>query len=137
MWSSRERSLGYPRHYTSPPLIEFHVSLNSARSVLTKTGLGLTFPHPCFWPVCVFKRACSQIPFQRPAANKVFKQGHYVIPDNNIFLHCMDAIGRASVYNNIVVLQVRKEMHARWLPLYLASAHSITCSFKLLALGPT
>ena len=56
---------------------------------------------------------------ERPAANAIFKRGHYVIPDTNVFLHCMDVLEHASAFYDVIVLQVvLEEVRARSLPLY-------------------
>lgn len=45
--------------------------------------------------------------------------GHYLIPDTNIFLYCMDVIEHKSAFYDVIVLQtVLEELRNRSLPLY-------------------
>ncbi|KAH8151254.1 uncharacterized protein LAJ45_04456 [Morchella importuna] len=54
-----------------------------------------------------------------PAANNIFTKGHYIVPDTNIFLYCMDIIEHKSAFYDVVVLQtVLDELRNRSLPLY-------------------
>lgn len=54
-----------------------------------------------------------------PAANKAFPKGHYIVPDTNIFLYCMDIIEHKSAFYDVIVLQtVLDELRNRSLPLY-------------------
>lgn len=54
-----------------------------------------------------------------PAANKTFPKGHYIVPDTNIFLYCMDVIEHKSAFYDVIVLQtVLDELRNRSLPLY-------------------
>lgn len=54
-----------------------------------------------------------------PAGTAAYKNGHYLIPDTNIFLYCMDIIEHKSAFYDVVVLQtVLEELRNRSLPLY-------------------
>jgi exosome complex exonuclease DIS3/RRP44 len=54
-----------------------------------------------------------------PAGTSVFKNGHYLVPDTNIFLYCMDIIEHKSAFYDVIVLQtVLEELRNRSLPLY-------------------
>lgn len=54
-----------------------------------------------------------------PAANKSFPKGHYIVPDTNIFLYCMDIIEHKSAFYDVIVLQtVLEELRNRSFPLY-------------------
>ncbi|KAI5854733.1 hypothetical protein BZA05DRAFT_472542 [Tricharina praecox] len=54
-----------------------------------------------------------------PAGTSAFKDGHYLVPDTNIFLYCMDVIEHKSAFYDVVVLQtVLEELRNRSLPLY-------------------
>lgn len=54
-----------------------------------------------------------------PAANNIFTKGHYIVPDTNIFLYCMDIIEHKSAFYDVIVLQtVLDELRNRSLPLY-------------------
>lgn len=55
-----------------------------------------------------------------PASNKSFpNKGHYIVPDTNIFLYCMDVVEHKSAFYDVIVLQtVLDELRNRSLPLY-------------------
>jgi exosome complex exonuclease DIS3/RRP44 len=54
-----------------------------------------------------------------PAGTSVFKAGHYLVADTNIFLYCMDIIEHKSAFYDVIVLQtVLEELRNRSLPLY-------------------
>ncbi|KAF3939482.1 hypothetical protein ABW19_dt0205956 [Dactylella cylindrospora] len=56
---------------------------------------------------------------EKPAGTDGFKYGHYLMPDTNIFLQCMDAIEHKSAFYDVIVLQtVLDEVKNRSLPLY-------------------
>ncbi|KAI5810105.1 exosome complex exonuclease exoribonuclease-like protein [Peziza echinospora] len=56
---------------------------------------------------------------ERPAGTSAFTNGHYLIPDTNIFLYCMDIIETESAFYDVIVLQtVLEEVRNRSLPLY-------------------
>ncbi|KAK6510421.1 exosome catalytic subunit dis3 [Arthrobotrys conoides] len=56
---------------------------------------------------------------EKPAGTTQFKHGHYLMPDTNIFLQCMDAIEHKSAFYDVIVLQtVLDEVKNRSLPLY-------------------
>lgn len=54
-----------------------------------------------------------------PAATAAYGDGHYLVPDTNVFLHCMDAVEHRAAFHDVVVLQtVLEELRHRSLPLY-------------------
>ena len=54
-----------------------------------------------------------------PAATSAYGNGHYLVPDTNVFLHCMDAVEHRAAFHDVVVLQtVLEELRHRSLPLY-------------------
>jgi exosome complex exonuclease DIS3/RRP44 len=54
-----------------------------------------------------------------PRTTTVYKDGHYLVPDTNIFLYCMDVIEHKSAFYDVIVLQtVLEELRNRSLPLY-------------------
>ena len=54
-----------------------------------------------------------------PAVTKTFPQGHYLVPDTNVFLSSMDLFESEGVVQNVIVLQtVLEEVKNRSLPLY-------------------
>lgn len=54
-----------------------------------------------------------------PGSTSVYTNGHYLIPDTNIFLYCMDVLEHKSAFYDVVVLQtVLEEVRNRSLPLY-------------------
>lgn len=54
-----------------------------------------------------------------PAAVKKFPQGHYLVPDTNVFLSSMDLFESEGVVQDVIVLQtVLEEVKNRSLPLY-------------------
>ncbi|KAK6511852.1 exosome catalytic subunit dis3 [Arthrobotrys musiformis] len=56
---------------------------------------------------------------ENPAGTTQFKHGHYLMPDTNIFLQCMDAIEHKSAFYDVIVLQtVLDEVKNQSLPLY-------------------
>lgn len=56
---------------------------------------------------------------EKPAGTTQFKYGHYLMPDTNIFLQCMDAIEHKSAFYDVIVLQtVLDEVKNQSLPLY-------------------
>lgn len=56
---------------------------------------------------------------ERPAGTSAYPSGHYLIPDTNIFLYCMDIIEHESAFYDVIVLQtVLEEVRNRSLPLY-------------------
>ncbi|KAI9881057.1 MAG: exosome catalytic subunit dis3 [Pleopsidium flavum] len=55
----------------------------------------------------------------RPAATKVFQNGHYLIPDTNALLNGLDLFEQSSAFYDVIVLQtVLEELKNRSLPLY-------------------
>ena len=49
----------------------------------------------------------------------MYKNGHYLVPDTNIFLSCMDVIEHNSAFYDVIVLQtVLDELKNQSLPLY-------------------
>jgi len=68
-----------------------------------------------FWRVAVKPFVLSD----SPASTSRFRNGHYLIPDTNIFLYCMDIIEHHSAFYDVIVLQiVLEELRNRSLPLY-------------------
>jgi exosome complex exonuclease DIS3/RRP44 len=68
-----------------------------------------------FWRVAVKPFVLSDT----PASTSRFRNGHYLIPDTNIFLYCMDIIEHHSAFYDVIVLQiVLEELRNRSLPLY-------------------
>ncbi|KAF8417437.1 exosome complex exonuclease exoribonuclease-like protein [Tirmania nivea] len=56
---------------------------------------------------------------ERPAGTPAYPNGHYLIPDTNIFLYCMDVMEHESAFYDVIVLQtVLEEVRNRSLPLY-------------------
>lgn len=56
---------------------------------------------------------------ERPAGTSAYPNGHYLVPDTNIFLYCMDVIEHESAFYDVIVLQtVLDELRNRSLPLY-------------------
>lgn len=56
---------------------------------------------------------------ERPAGAAAYPNGHYLVPDTNIFLHCMDVIEHETAFYDVIVLQtVLEEVRNRSLPLY-------------------
>lgn len=56
---------------------------------------------------------------EKPAGTTAFKYGHYLVPDTNIFLQCMDAMEHQSAFYDVIVLQtVLDELKNQSLPLY-------------------
>lgn len=53
-----------------------------------------------------------------PPVNDTIKVPHYIVPDTNIFLHCMDVLEHATITDVIVLQTVLDEVRARSLPLY-------------------
>ncbi|KAI5803192.1 hypothetical protein EDC01DRAFT_612030 [Geopyxis carbonaria] len=54
-----------------------------------------------------------------PGKTAAYKDGHYIVPDTNIFLYCMDVVEHKSAFYDVVVLQtVLEELRNRSLPLY-------------------
>ncbi|KAF3901418.1 hypothetical protein AA313_de0210258 [Arthrobotrys entomopaga] len=56
---------------------------------------------------------------EKPAGTSTFQYGHYLMPDTNIFLQCMDAIEHKSAFYDVILLQtVLDEVKNQSLPLY-------------------
>src|ERR1700710_2794704 len=56
---------------------------------------------------------------EKPAATKLFPNGHYLIPDTNAFLTGMDLFELETAFKDVIVLQtVLEEVKNRSLPLY-------------------
>ena len=56
---------------------------------------------------------------EHPAGTTTYPNGHYLIPDTNIFLSCMDIIEHETAFYDVVVLQtVLEEVRNKSLPLY-------------------
>ncbi|TGZ83054.1 ribonuclease R [Ascodesmis nigricans] len=54
-----------------------------------------------------------------PPKTSAYPNGHYLVPDTNIFLYCMDVMEHKSAFHDVVVLQtVLDELRNRSLPLY-------------------
>lgn len=54
-----------------------------------------------------------------PGCTKKITNGHYLIPDTNIFMYCTDVIEHKSAFYDIIVLQtVLEELRNRSVPLY-------------------
>ncbi|KAF3910176.1 hypothetical protein ABW21_db0200754 [Orbilia brochopaga] len=70
-------------------------------------------------PVDSSNRSRPFVLSEKPAGTAVYKNGHYLMPDTNIFLQCMDAIEHKSAFYDVIVLQtVLEEVKNRSLPLY-------------------
>lgn len=55
----------------------------------------------------------------RPAGTKVFRSGHYLIPDTNALLNGLDLFEQTSAFYDVIILQtVLEELRNRSLPLY-------------------
>ncbi|PWW79945.1 RNB-domain-containing protein [Tuber magnatum] len=50
--------------------------------------------------------------------NGTIKVPHYIVPDTNVFLHCMDVLEHAAITDVIILQTVLDEVRARSLPLY-------------------
>ncbi|KAL1838003.1 hypothetical protein VTJ49DRAFT_3151 [Mycothermus thermophilus] len=56
---------------------------------------------------------------EAPAGTSTYPQGHYLVPDTNVFLTAMDLFEQSSAFYDVVVLQtVLEELRNRSLPLY-------------------
>ena len=56
---------------------------------------------------------------ERPAGTKTFPNGHYLMPDTNVFLNAMDLFEQNSSFYDVIILQtVLEELRNRSLPLY-------------------
>ncbi|RPA89543.1 RNB-domain-containing protein [Choiromyces venosus 120613-1] len=53
-----------------------------------------------------------------PPVNDTIREPHYMVPDTNIFLHCMDVLEHAAITDVIILQTVLDEVRARSLPLY-------------------
>ncbi|KAF8245100.1 RNB-domain-containing protein [Wilcoxina mikolae CBS 423.85] len=54
-----------------------------------------------------------------PAGTTAYENGHYLVPDTNIFLYCMDIAEHKSAFYDVIVLQtVLEELRNRSIPLY-------------------
>ncbi|EPS42877.1 hypothetical protein H072_3153 [Dactylellina haptotyla CBS 200.50] len=70
-------------------------------------------------PVDSSNRSRPFILSEKPAGTVAFRYGHYLMPDTNIFLQCMDAIEHKSAFYDVIVLQtVLDEVKNQSLPLY-------------------
>ncbi|KAL7266696.1 exosome catalytic subunit dis3 [Rhizina undulata] len=126
--TSLKRSLA---NSTDNSAISSKVYLRSSKGKCTKIvrELYLRQDIPCSSNLCV---PCSVespvdsngkvIPFvlsSTPAGSEVYRNGHYLVPDTNIFLYCMDIIEHKSAFYDVIVLQtVLEEVRNRSLPLY-------------------
>ena len=55
----------------------------------------------------------------RPAGTKLFRNGHYIVPDTNALLNAMDLFEQASAFYDVIILQtVLEELRNRSIPLY-------------------
>ena len=55
----------------------------------------------------------------QPTASSMFPNGQYVIPDTNVFAHCMDLIEHPLLFKDVIVLQtVLEELRSLSTPLY-------------------
>ncbi|KAF8473463.1 ribonuclease R [Kalaharituber pfeilii] len=56
---------------------------------------------------------------ERPAGTSAYPNGHYIVPDTNIFLNCMDVIEHETAFYDVIVLQtVLEEVRNQSLPLF-------------------
>ncbi|SLM40990.1 mitotic control protein dis3 protein [Lasallia pustulata] len=56
---------------------------------------------------------------ERPAGTKAFPNGHYLMPDTNVFLNAMDLFEQNSAFYDVIILQTAlEELRNRSLPLY-------------------
>ncbi|RPA77880.1 RNB-domain-containing protein [Ascobolus immersus RN42] len=131
MTSLKRSFVAQAEEASGAPLLSSKVFLRSGRGRCTKVvrELYLRQDIPCSSKLC---QACTYNaptdangkirPFilsETPAGNKVFPNGHYLIPDTNIFLNCMDALEHKSAFYDVIVLQtVLEEVRNRSLPLY-------------------
>lgn len=121
----------FKRSPADPSRISSKIYVRSSRGKCTKIvrELYLRQDIPCSSQLCF--RCTTEAPADsngrikpfvlssNPAANKAFPKGHYIVPDTNIFLYCMDIIEHKSAFYDVIVLQtVLEELRNRSLPLY-------------------
>lgn len=106
------------------------VFLRSSKGKCTKIVRELYLRHdiPCSSKLCTrcladikgdsYGRTKPFVLSSNPPVNDTIKVPHYIVPDTNIFLHCMDVLEHAAITDVIVLQTVLDEVRARSLPLY-------------------